>query len=914
MAQPQAADPAPAAAAAVADPSQYVFAPEEEDLPYEEDVLRNPYHLKAWLRYLEFKTATSAPARVVNLIYERALRELPGSYKLWHAYLGARARQARGRCPGDAAYERANAVYERALVFMHKMPRVWLDYAAFLCEQHRVTRARRAFDRALQALPVSQHAGVWRPYVEFARGSGVQLLATRVYRRWLKYEPAGVEEYVEYLVGAGLYNEAAVRLAAALEDDAFKSARGKTKHALWLELCALVTKHPAEVTSVQAEPVIRSGLRRFSDEVGLLWTSLAEHYTRLGHWDKARDVFEEAMESVMTVKDFSMVWDAYQQFEDQLIADKTRALESPEEAGDGMSEDERKRALAELDLQAARYERLIERQPLLVNSVQLRQNRHNVFKWRERVRLYHEAGSVAEVIATYRDAIKSVDAFKATGKPHTLWTGLARYYSDELGDAETARKILARGVRQNFKAVDDLASVWCEYIELEIRTCNYQRARELCQEATTVPRDLFSSSAKPAGPDERPETARKWLHKSIKLWSLYADLEESFGTLQTTRAVYDRIFELRIATPQIVINYAHLLEEQGYFEESFRAYERGVALFNFPHAMPIWLCYLTKFVQRYGGRKLERARDLYEQVLAKVPEKEAKVFYILYANLEEEYGLARHAMAVYDRATRAVAEDDRYKMYLMYIARAGEFFGVVKTRDIYERAIQSLPDKHVRDMCMRFAALERKLGEVDRARAIYAHCSQFCSPQSDTKFWDTWRDFEVQHGNDDTYREMLRIRRSVQASMNTQVNVASAEMLAAQQAADAAAEQARGTKRGADATMEQLEREAKSDEPQAAAAAAAEDKKPSQPRRTVEFAKPAAPENPEAMDLDDEDEEEEKKDHEEGAKPKADVDLDQLKPVPAAVLSGVTEGGRGRDPDKPLIGALERLRRAGKAN
>lgn len=40
--------------------------------------------------------------------------------------------------------------------------------------------------------------------------------------------------------------------------------------------------------------------------------------------------------------------------------------------------------------------------------------------------------------------------------------------------------------------------------------------------------------------------------------------------LQSTKAVYDRIIDLRIATPQIIINYAMFLEEHNYFEESFK--------------------------------------------------------------------------------------------------------------------------------------------------------------------------------------------------------------------------------------------------------------------------------------------------------------------------------------------------------
>lgn len=55
--------------------------PSEEDLVYEEELLRNPFTLKLWWRYLEARR--DAPARKRYLIFERALAALPGSYKLW---------------------------------------------------------------------------------------------------------------------------------------------------------------------------------------------------------------------------------------------------------------------------------------------------------------------------------------------------------------------------------------------------------------------------------------------------------------------------------------------------------------------------------------------------------------------------------------------------------------------------------------------------------------------------------------------------------------------------------------------------------------------------------------------------------------------------------------------------------------
>jgi pre-mRNA-splicing factor SYF1 len=56
----------------------------------------------------------------------------------------------------------------------------------------------------------------------------------------------------------------------------------------------------------------------------------------------------------------------------------------------------------------------------------------------------------------------------------------------------------------------------------------------------------------------------------LKLWSFYVDLEESIGTVESSKAVYEKIMDLKIANAQIIINYAAFLEENQYWEDSFR--------------------------------------------------------------------------------------------------------------------------------------------------------------------------------------------------------------------------------------------------------------------------------------------------------------------------------------------------------
>nr|XP_033771915.1 pre-mRNA-splicing factor SYF1 isoform X2 [Geotrypetes seraphini] len=641
---------------------------------------------------------------------------------------------------------------------MHKMPRIWLDYCRFLMDQCKITRSRRTFDRALRALPITQHHRIWPLYLKFVRLYPLPETAVRVYRRYLKLSPESAEEYIDYLRSIDRLDEAALRLATIVNDEDFVSKEGKSNYQLWHELCNLISQNPDKVKSLNVGAIIRGGLTRFTDQLGKLWCSLADYYIRSGHFEKARDVYEEAIQTVMTVRDFTQVFDSYAQFEESMIAAK---METTSELGKEEEDD------VDLELRLARFEQLINRRPLLLNSVLLRQNPHNVHEWHKRVKLYE--GKPREIINTYTEAVQTVDPLKATGKPHGLWVAFAKFY-EENGQIEDARTIFAKATKVNYKQVDDLASLWCEYGEMELRHENYDQALRILRKATAMP-------GKKAEYFDNSEPVQNRLYKSLKVWSMLADLEESLGTFKATKAVYDRILDLRIATPQIIINYALFLEEHKYFEESFKVYERGISLFRWPNVYDIWNTYLTKFIDRYGGKKLERARDLFEQALDGCPCKFAKTIYLLYAKLEEEFGLARHAMAVYERATRAVESAEQYEMYNIYIKRAAEIYGVTYTRSIYEKAIEVLTDEHSREMCLRFADMESKLGEIDRARAIYSYCSQMCDPRLTATFWQTWKDFEIRHGNEDTIREMLRLKRSVQATYNTQVNFMASQML-----------------------------------------------------------------------------------------------------------------------------------------
>src|SRR3990167_3238621 len=123
---------------------------DEEDIPFEEEVQKNRYSLKGWIRYLEHKNTASC--RVRNLTH----------------------------------------------------------------------------DRALKALPVTQHKRIWNIYLPWAMSTDIPETSQRIFRRGLKIDETLTEDFVNFLLQIEHYAEAAELLANAVNDPKFKSKQGSS--------------------------------------------------------------------------------------------------------------------------------------------------------------------------------------------------------------------------------------------------------------------------------------------------------------------------------------------------------------------------------------------------------------------------------------------------------------------------------------------------------------------------------------------------------------------------------------------------------------------------------------------------------------------------------------------------------------
>jgi len=235
---------------------------------------------------------------------------------------------------------------------------------------------------------------------------------------------------------------------------------------------------PADVRLLDVEGIVeRDGLQVYKDQAGRLWTGLATYWIKRGEFERASATFERGLADVVTIRDFTQIFDAYAEFSETMISTLMDAIADEDNAEDedfDVAETE-----IELDERMKSFEGLMDRRPFLVNEVLLRRNPNEVVEWEKRVALF--GNDDEKVVETYLKALETINPRKATGPLYPLHVNFAKFYEEggskdpeteeprNEPDLEQARKIFEKATKIPFKSVDELAEVWCEWAEMELR-------------------------------------------------------------------------------------------------------------------------------------------------------------------------------------------------------------------------------------------------------------------------------------------------------------------------------------------------------------------------------------------------------------------------------------------------------------
>ena len=672
-----------------------------------------------------------------------------------------------GSFPESPEFQFICSLFETALSSLSKMPRLWIMYLEFTVQNRSITLFRRVLNRALQALPVTQHQRIWDIALNkliYQSDFPVPITTCKaLLRRYIQLDPTANDQFIDFLLEREDFSDAVEELIRSIK------AQDEPSSLTYFKLITVLSKNSNKLTSsliasVDLPGMIRAGLARFPDELGNLWNHLADYYIRMGMFGRAIEVYEEAIGTLTTVSDFSIVFNSYQNFLDLVVKLKM-------ESG------------ADIEMDLDRLELLIERRPELLSSVLLRQNPHNVIEWIKRTKL--PRFSPDQVVAIFTESLMTVDvnSKNLVGRVSTLWCEFAKYYFVSLQDPTNGRKIFEKAIYYSFKTVDDLANVWIEWILLELKAAivdvdSPEDSRWLIV-LETARRAISHYRGAEKG------SVQSQLFRSVKLWNLALDIEESFnGTKapELVRAIYATMIELRVITPALILSYAQLELKNNAFDKAIRVLEKGVDMFPWPYCREIWLYYLNLVVnktvvlgqtsltrKRKSSLSTERVRDLFEQVISDCPGKFVTPFLFMFFKFELEKGLARTCINVLVRgASHAdITPHERAQFFYMAVAETWRLLGAGATRKLFEQAIETFTNLKLENIliefCIQFSNVETQIGEIERARKLFQHASQFANPNNKELeyLWDLWRDFEIQNGDEETYKEMKRVRRSV---------------------------------------------------------------------------------------------------------------------------------------------------------
>ncbi|SBS88767.1 pre-mRNA-splicing factor SYF1, putative [Plasmodium ovale] len=715
-------------------------------------------------------------------IYETILKYFPYSFKLWYHYLKDSIELIREiYYDNNGVYKRINKVFEKCLLYMYHFKAIYIMYIQFLYIQRDVKKIREIFNRSLQNVFLNQHEHLWEYQLKYVQKVKNKLINYEYIKRYVTIYPEHVIFLFNHYLKYKMHKHAISTFFYILNCDESTLELGNvSKYDLFKEILNLVRS--SKVLTNDVMEILKNNLNIFKnyENVTAIYILLANNFVYEGRWNKAMDAYEEGISECYSLNDFTILFENYIETIKVLIELKIRqggnatksevaSDETDEHFGDDTNavDDKHNGDDFLIDLYLDKINYLLDKRKMLIADIKLKNNQKNVYIWLGKIDAVEEK---TEKIEFYNKCLKHFEGTDYIGRLSDLYISYA-YYHYNHDEYEEALKVFNRAIRErNFKSISEMANIFCAWIEMELLQKNYKEALNIARLSIDIGRGKPPKGILQNGADignNVPVKATYNLLSSIKLVCLVLDMEINYGTVETALNMFDLLYHSKSITVKMVLSFSSYLYENKYFNECFKVYEKAMSIFHYPYVYPIYVTYINKYIARYKDKNISYVRELFKQAIygldnkTYVPKEFARHLFLMYADFEEKYGFLKKALAIYKEAIPFLEETDKIKFYKVFISKVSKSYGVHKARESFEEAIQTLRDDDAREICLLYIDMECKLNEYERVRALYIYTAQFTNPATFPNFYQDWREFEALHGNEHTFRDMIRIKRSV---------------------------------------------------------------------------------------------------------------------------------------------------------
>ncbi|AQZ16721.1 SYF1 (YDR416W) [Zygosaccharomyces parabailii] len=769
--------------------SQYVI--DEEDIAYEYELQKTPQSIVTWRRYLNSWNEKKRPLKHVIWLYERFCAQFRNQEDIWVEYF--RWLTSKPEFNYMSVFQRfANVVQD----YPHGCESLCTMLIEYAVHQYNLDMIRQALDLSLNKMPIESHSKAWDPILRFVEEQLLPLTTDSERIKESEYEEMGLLIYEKlfgkekkfetadiwssrilqkYIKIASHWNleDALKKLVLTRDYKAIKEIYGEhinqgkrlepndeVPYSMHLDYLTALEELQEDDAYESFLENMRSVFPHKEVELVLI---LAKHYIKHLNFAQMTETLERAMQNARDVRSFTVLYEFNVLCEKlylETVFDELKAISGVDP--------EKFDLRGHLD----RLKNLVETHSLRVKELLLKKNCNSVEIWRQKINLY---STMEDKCSVYAEAILTIDPMKVTvpGSFGILWCEYAKLYWDT-GNRNMARELWDRALRVPFPYLEDLENIWTSWTEHELDCNGLEKGIQILEVALKPPEspeltlDNFRKANKKCA-------AQSVVFTSLRLWSLYLDLQEAMSLshsehIDKTISVYEQMIALKVATPLHFINYAHFLQMHGHKRlDSFRIYERAIAIFPSETRYEIWNIYLAEATDPNACLSKESIRDLFDHALETlVPNGiDCKPIFVLYSDFEEKNGLVKRSVDILLRGCRGCKI---LALWTLCISKARDLLGGEAARPYYEECLKNVPNSQVTPFVLQFVESEAQMGELERAREILKYGAQLQPPVNNRVLWEFWEEFELQNGDKESYKSMLKLRRKLESEVivNTQ--------------------------------------------------------------------------------------------------------------------------------------------------
>ena len=789
---------------------------DEDDIAYEYELQKTPRNIVTWRRYLDLWKSqvqkNQRPASHVLWLYRRLSNEFVHDVGVWQEYLDWVVING-----VIADYQEVSELFKKAIrECSGNSEDICLSFLKYAISQFYLKLIRNAFDIVLDKVKVKSQTKVWSLILEFLREklspliqvmtneneneseddltklqgnltvlisealapqksekvidtSPVNVFASHLLERYLMVCPHELKNDVLYSLGK---TNDTRRIKSLYERYLFKNSRN-------------VHPSPSIPLSLQLKYLETLGELGLSKEFMAFWKelkgsfpeewirldfTLVEHYIKTLRFDEIQTLLSTDLAATKSVREFVNVYDFYLEFERSIIKETLNLLD--EETTPHNFKDQLPKHMDTLKGLVSDYK-------LKLNDLYLRRNPNNVSTWKERVHLFGD--NSPEQFDVYANAVVSIDPLRVTepGAFGGIWCDYAQLYWDNR-DYDTAREVYDRATKVPYPYLRDLERIWLSWLDNELHVEGINKGCLMLETTLKIP-DNWRAQLERFKNGRGKVPAQVAVFHSLKLWAKYIDLLEvmcrhthSPELIEKVIRAYESMIDLELISPELFTSYAYFIKDRNPSLEYFKVFEQALATFPSGKVQyEIWLVYLKEAQLGTNSQlSVEHIRDLFDEALRMlIPNKiDCKTIFEMYDKFETSVnnGVSKRNIDILLQGARDIDKmfvNSKLELWDAAITKMQDNFGGEATRPLYEECIQVIPRSKATKFVIQFASMESSLGNVRRAREILEYGAKLLPPQKNDTLWKFWDEFELRYGSKETYREMLLLKRKLEADM-----------------------------------------------------------------------------------------------------------------------------------------------------